>query len=230
MFTTKSVVLNDLVNNGWGKRMTKEANIKSILINNAIHLIAEGGFEKATTKNLAHYEQAPKNVKMNEVYIYRLFGSKEALYQAAFLVLDRELVEAFTNALTISGELLLDTKKKLYNFFLMVWQFILKNEEHCRCYIRYYYSIYFKSKALEKHRQHFDSIVNSFNSLFIEEADVKSIMHSVFTTLLDFAIRVYNGELADDEINRPHIFNVLYCMMMTYLKHPEKENFEALLI
>ena len=28
--------------------------------------------------------------------------------------------------------------------------------------------------------------------------------------MFDFAIRVYNGELEDSDINRPHIFNVLY--------------------
>ena len=34
--------------------MEREADIGAILIDNAIHLIAEGGFEKATTKNLAY--------------------------------------------------------------------------------------------------------------------------------------------------------------------------------
>ena len=201
--------------------MKNEADIRAILIDNAIHLIAEGGFEKATTKNLAHYGQTPKGVKMNEAYIYRLFGSKEELYQSTFLTLDTELVNAFRNALTTFNDFTLDTKKKFYEFFLMAWQFILHNEDRCRCYVRYYYSVYFKGKSLEKHQQYFDSIVNAFNSLFIEEADVTSIMHSVFTTLLDFAIRVYNGELTDDELNRPHIFNVLYCMITTYLKHPK---------
>ena len=82
----------------------------------------------------------------------------------------------------------------------------------------YYYSIYFKGESLETHQKHFTSIVKSFNPLFKEEADVISIMHSVFTALLDFAIRVYNGELEDSDINRPHIFNVLYCMLATYFK------------
>lgn len=34
--------------------MKREAEIKELLISNAIHLIAEGGFEKATTKELTH--------------------------------------------------------------------------------------------------------------------------------------------------------------------------------
>ena len=52
--------------------MKREAEIKELLINNTIRLIAEGGFEKATTKELAHCGDAPADLKMNEVYIYRL--------------------------------------------------------------------------------------------------------------------------------------------------------------
>ena len=208
--------------------MSKEENIMAILIDNAIHLIAEGGFEKATTKNLAHYREAPKDIKMNEAYIYRLFGSKEILYESAFLSLDKELTDGFCKAIAASSDLLIDTKKKLYQFFLMAWQFMLKNEAHCRCYVRYYYSIYFKGKALKKHTEHFDMIASNFNALFKKEADVRTIMHSVFNTLLDFAIRVYNGEIVDNETNRVHVFNVLYCMMMTYLKFPDASSVNAL--
>lgn len=210
--------------------MSKEENIMAILIDNAIHLIAEGGFEKATTKNLAHYRESPKDIKMNEVYIYRLFGSKEELYESAFLSLDKELTEMFCKAIATLSDLLIDTKKKLYQFFLMAWQSILKNEARCRYYVRYYYSIYFKGKSLEKHIKHFDLIVDNFNVLFKKEADVKTIMHSVFNVLLDFAIQVYNGEIVDNEENRVHVFNVLYCMMMTYLKFPDTSSVNALLI
>jgi hypothetical protein len=104
----------------------------------------------------------------------------------------------------------------------MAWQFILGNEERCRCYVRYYYSIYFRGNSRKTHKKLFEGIVNEMMPMFKEEADVFSILHSVFTALFDFAIRVYNGELEDNEINRPHIFNVLYCMMITYFKDSEK--------
>ena len=72
--------------------------------------------------------------------------------------------------------------------------------------------------SIEAHKKLFAGIVSEMEFLFNEHADVASILHSVFTALFDFAIRVYNGELEDNEKNRPHIFNVLYCMMMTYFK------------
>lgn len=203
--------------------MKHEAEVRSLLISNAIHLISEGGFERATTKELTHCKGNLPGFKMNEVYIYRLFGSKENLYEATFDCLDEELYRAFQGAMKTIGDFGGDTKGKLYEFFLMAWQFVLTNEDRCRCYIRYYYSIYFKGQSLEKHQRRFRFIADNFYSFFKEEADVISIMHSVFTTLLDFAIRVYNGELANNNENRPHIFNVLYCMMMTYFKNQQEE-------
>lgn len=196
--------------------MKCEAQIKEILIGNAIHLIAEGGFEKATTKNLTHCRGDVLDVKMNEVYIYRLFGSKESLYEAAFARLDSELYGAFQKGFAAVEDLA--PREGMYEFFLMAWRFILGNEERCRCYVRYLYSVYFKGRSLEEHRALFQKIVSQFEPMFKEEANVKAIMHSVFISLFDFAIRVYNGELEDSDENRPHVFTVLYCMMAAYFK------------
>jgi len=199
--------------------MRYESEIKELLIENAIHLIAEGGFEKATTKELTHCGGQLPDFKMNEVYIYRFFGSKEKLYETAFVRLDTELFHAFKHGVEIIGGFDDSRKEKLESFFSMAWQFILGNEERCRCYVRYYYSIYFKGASLEAHRKLFAGMVDEMTPIFKEEADVSSILHSVFTALFDFAIRVYNGELEDNDENRPHIFNVLYCMMITYFKN-----------
>ena len=198
--------------------MRYEAEIKELLIENAIHLIAEGGFEKATTKELTHCGGQLPNFKMNEVYIYRFFGSKEKLYETAFVRLDTELFHAFKHGVEIIGGFDDSRKEKLERFFSMAWQFILGNEERCRCYVRYYYSIYFKGASLEAHRKLFAGMVDEMTPIFKDEADVSSILHSVFTALFDFAIRVYNGDLEDNDENRPHIFNVLYCMMISYFK------------
>ena len=198
--------------------MKYETEIRELLISNTIHLIAEGGFEKATTKELTHCGGDLPNMKMNEVYLYRIFGSKENLYDEAFVRLDRELFYAFRHGAEIVGGFLPNSRERLYSFFLLAWRFVLGNEERCRCYVRYYYSIYFKGHSLLAHKKLFSGIVSEMAPLFKEEADVSSILHSVFTTMLDFGIRVYNGDLEDSDINTPHIFNVLYCMMSTYFK------------
>ena len=53
--------------------MKNETTIREILIENTIHLVAEGGFEMATTKAIAHGDRgACGEIRMNEVYIYCL--------------------------------------------------------------------------------------------------------------------------------------------------------------
>ena len=71
--------------------MKNEQEIREVLMNNTIRLIADGGFEKATTKAITHSGELPTDVKMNEVHIYRLFGSKEELYSFVFDYIDREI-------------------------------------------------------------------------------------------------------------------------------------------
>lgn len=189
--------------------------VREALLNNTIRLIGESGFEAATTKAIVTVPD-DTSVRINEVYIYRLFGSKESLYESAFVLLDRELTSAFKRGAIAVGGFREDTKERLYEFFLRSWDFLLGNEARCRCYLRYYHSVYFKGKSLEEHKRIFSDIISEMQPLFKEEADVVSILHGVFTALFDFAIRVYNGDLDDNDINRPHIFNVLYCMMSSY--------------
>ena len=204
--------------------MRSEWEVREILIDNTIRLIAEGGFEKATTRAITKSGMVLPDVKMNDAYIYRLFGSKENLYQAAFETLDKELVLGLTRYIKEVGGITANVKESLYKIFLGAWRFLLKNEARCRCYVRYYYSVYFRGESLRQHNLLCDRLIAEFHHLFIDEADVRSIMHSVLTTLLDFAIRVYNGDLEDSEINTPHVFNVLYSSMVTYFKDDVKES------
>ena len=201
--------------------MKRETDVRDILIENTIHLIAEGGFEKATTYAITHTGQKLRDIKMNEAYIYRLFGGKEKLYDAVFNSLDRELVGVLQQSITAVGDSPTEVRDKLYAIFEPIWRFVLSNEEHCRCYVRYYYSAYFKGGSLQKHNEQFDTIIKRVSPIFNEQADVTAIMHSVFTAMLDFAVRVYNGDLEDKESNTPHVFTVLYGMMANYLKNKE---------
>lgn len=199
--------------------MKGETEIRDVLIRNTIHLVAEGGFEKATTKAITHMDpRSASELRMNEAYIYRLYGGKTQLYGAAFSRLDRMLIGTVEQNIVAETGLITDTKNKLYDVFQRVWRFVLGNEDNCRCYIRYYYSVYFKGGSRAMHNELFGEVIEKFKPLFKDEADVTSIMHSVFTTLLSFAIRVYDGDLEDTETNAEHIFNVLYCMMVAYFR------------
>ncbi|MBR3691438.1 MAG: hypothetical protein IKL89_01900 [Clostridia bacterium] len=59
--------------------MKREQELREILIHNTVRLVAEGGFEKATTKAITFDGETLPDMRMNEVYIYRIFGNKEHL-------------------------------------------------------------------------------------------------------------------------------------------------------
>lgn len=198
--------------------MRRETEIRDLFIENTIRIIAEVGFENATTKALTHYGGNLPGLKMNEAYIYRVFGSKDKLYEATFEKLDNELYIAFMKALEAVNGFNCNIKDKLNNLFLMCWDFILRNEVRLRCYARFYYSAYFKGSVAEAHNKLIMGVVNQISPIFVGEADVLSILRSVFTALIDFGIRVYNGELENNDDTREHVFNVLYNMMSDYFR------------
>ena len=114
--------------------MKAEQDVREILIANTIRLIAEGGFEKATTKAITYSGEALTSVKMNEVYIYRLFGNKEQLYDAVFERLDKELLYVLYDCVKEINALSESNKDALYKVFLKVWSFVVGNEERCRAF------------------------------------------------------------------------------------------------
>lgn len=202
--------------------MRNESEVREALIRNTIRLIADGGFEKATTRAIASNEHNPSSVKLNEIYIYRLFGSKESLYGETFSILEKELVEATEKVVVEGCRSSYPVKKNMYILFSHLWRFILGNEERCRCYVRYYYSIYYKGDSQKKHNVEFNRLLSPFSFLFKAEADWFSLMHSAFTAMLDFAIRVYNGDILDTEDSTLHIFNVIYNSIASYLVDGDK--------
>lgn len=189
--------------------------ISEALINNTIRLIGGYGFEYATTKAISHDGISLEGIKMNEVYIYRLFGSKEKLYAQAFAVLDNELF-AFINQAVNDLESEKTFQDRMYVFFCRVWHFLIRNEDRCRCYVRYYYSAYFEGESLRNHRKLLADERKNFEPIFKKESDVISIIHTTFMTMMDFAIRVYNHDLEDNESNVKHIFYLLYNSLTPY--------------
>jgi AcrR family transcriptional regulator len=201
-----------------GGRMNYAEEVKQTLINNTVKLISEGGFERATTRAIAFGNTSEHGVKLNEAYIYRLFGGKEDLYKEVFLLIDQAMSNELAKYIDGNAALIFDTKNELRRIFDKAWHLLLQHEMTIRCYVRYYHSAYFKGELLSTHRQIFKRVIDKFSPLFREEADVFEIMHSVFMSLLNFAERVYNGVLENRPDNVEHVFNVLYCIVSFYLK------------
>jgi hypothetical protein len=87
--------------------------------------------------------------------------------------------------------------------------------------VRYYFSPYFAEHSHASHMAAYRHIVSAMTPLFRENADVTSLLHHVLSSLFDFAIRVYHGDIKDSEENATHIFRVLYCVLRPYLRDTE---------
>lgn len=198
--------------------MKHEALIREVFIENTIHLIALGGFEMATTRAIVHERAALAEVKLNEAYIYRLFGGKDQLFAAVFEQLDQELTSLVRCNLTVFREAGIPFRERAEQLFRSVWDFLLSDEGKCRCYVRYYYSVYFTKYSHDAHMRAYGEIAEAVSSAFKPKADVISLLHHTLTVMLDFAVRVYNGDLENSETNAEHIFNVIYAALLPYLK------------
>ena len=132
-------------------------------------------------------------------------------------MLDNELISNIKDSLAVF-DIREDFRSQCERIFMRLWRFLLQNEDKCRYYTRYYYSIYFKEDIYKTHIKKYEILIERIASAFVDGADVWSLLHHIITVMLDFAIRVYNGGLEDREDNAYHIFNVVYSSIVPYLK------------
>lgn len=197
--------------------MKNERIYRETFINNTIRLVSEGGFEMATTRAISGDRKEVTGVKLNEAHIYRVFGTKENLFAETFAMLDNELITVIKGGLSdFNGDN--DFRGGCEKLFMKLWRFLLQNEDKCRYYTRYYYSVYFKNGVYDVHMKKYAVLIEKMTPSFVHGADVWSLFHHIITVMLDFAIRVYNGALEDTEENAYHIFNVAYSSIAPYLK------------
>ena len=197
--------------------MKNEQLYREVFIDNTIRLVAEGGFERATTRAIAHDRANLGTVKLNEAHVYRVFGTKEKLFAEVFGILDGELLFLIRDNLSIF-DMELDFKLQCRRLFDKVWDFLLSQEQKCRYFTRYYYSAYFNNEIQDKHNRHYQILIEKISGVFKPDADVRSLLHYCITTMLDFAIMVYNNAIEDSEENAYHIFQVIYSSVVPYLK------------
>lgn len=110
--------------------MKYENKVRQLLINNTIHFVAERGFERATTKEVTFCGGLLPDLKINEVYMYRLFGSKEKLYEQTFLYLDKKLISVICEGGRYDDDFKENTREKLYSVFVSAWQIIIDDQEN----------------------------------------------------------------------------------------------------
>ena len=187
-------------------------DIRDTLITRTITVIADEGLDKTTTKAIT------QGTGINESYIYRRFSDKEDLLSKTFDKLDDELVTAVTRCLPIMYVQDIEFEQRCRAFFNNIWAFLLGNKEKCLAFVRYYYSPYFTKYSAEPHKKRFLPIVERFSLAFIDEADVWMILNHILNVLLDFAVKVHNGQMPEEDDYSEHVFRVIYRSVEQYFK------------
>jgi len=188
----------------------KHYNARDALINSTISVIANEGLDKTTTKAIV------RSTNISEAYIYRFFKDKEDLLSNTFSKLDDELVSKLANALTIMDKKDLPFEMRCWYCYRDVWHFLLGNREKTLAFIRYYYSPYFKKYSYAEHQLRYQGIISRFAAVFRSEANVWMILNHVLSVMLDFAVKVFNGDVEDNDDTTEHVFRLIYRAVSQY--------------
>ena len=196
----------------------KQDELRLRLIDGTIHVIAREGLDKASTKQIG------LSTKINEAYIYRCFKDKEDMFAKAFDSLDNELANKILQHLPVMYMQDLEYELRCRVFFEAVWKFVLANKEHCLAFIQYYYSPYFTKYSVEAHKKRYVSVVEKFKDAFKDEADVWMILNHILNVMLDFAVKVHNGQMPSEDNYSEHVFRVIYQSVKQYFRKNEESD------
>ena len=132
--------------------MALKENYRELLIDAVVRVAAREGLDRTTTKLIA------AEVPCNEVYIYRNFGSKDALLQAAFSRTDLRFVQTVLKNLDVMDAPGQPLEQRCRALWEPVWRFCLAQPDDIRFYLRYYYSAQFLASAHELHHRNYQQL------------------------------------------------------------------------
>lgn len=191
--------------------------IRNKLIAGTIQVIARDGLDKASTKQIGIA------TSINEAYIYRCFEDKEDMLSKAFDKLDEELLGKVMQHAEVMYMPNMDWELRCSFYFSAIWRFLLGNRDKCLSYIRYYYSPYFSKYSAQTHKERYVPFINKIRGAFKDEADVWMILNHILNVMLDFAIKVHNDQMPNNESYAEHVFRVIYASIKQYFKREESK-------
>ena len=197
----------------------KQNEIRQRLIDGTIRVIAKEGLDKASTKQIG------KATSINEAYIYRCFAHKEDMFAKIFDELDEELLAKTLQHVEVMYLSEIAFELRCRGYFSEMWEFLLGNRDKCLTYIQYFYSPYFVKYSADGHKKRFSPLVNVFKPAFKEEADVWMILNYILNVMLDFAVKVHNGQMPSNDDYSEHVFRVIYVSVRQYFRENEESDF-----
>lgn len=195
-----------------------QTDMRSALINSAIHVVACNGIDRTTTKALATH------ANLNEVYIYRVFGGKEELLKETFDVLDIQFRDCLLRYIDVMNDTSLPMKERCWQFFSKVWEFTLNDREKCSFFIRYYHSRFFDTYSIKKRRETYKELMDYFTIAFKDGIDVWLLLNHIFDVLFASVIKILRNEIEADDRIAVSTFALIYMAVEPYFAWSDKEN------
>lgn len=196
----------------------KQDEIRRRLIGGTIHVIANEGLDKASTKQIG------LATSINEAYIYRCFKDKEDMFSKTFDTLDEELFVTTMQHVEIMYVHSMEYETRCRLYFTAVWKFLLGNRDKCLTYVRYYYSPYFSKLSAETHKKRFAPLIEKFKDAYKIEANVWMILNHILNVMLDFAVKVHNNQMPNNDDYLEHVFRVIYASVKQYFKNSKESD------
>ena len=191
----------------------KREECRQKLIDGTIRVIAREGLDKASTKLIG------QTTSTNEAYIYRCFNDKEDMFAKAFDTLDEELLAKAMELVEVMYRTDMAFELRCRIYFFAIWDFLIGNRDRCLAYMQYFYSPYFVKYSAADHKKRFAPLVTKFRAAFIDEADVWMILNHILNVAFDFAVKVHNDQMPDNDDYSEHVFRVIYAAVKQYFRN-----------
>ena len=191
--------------------MALRENYRELLQDAAVLVVARDGLDHATTKSIAG------EVACNEVYIYRNFGSKEGLLQAAFNRADIGFVQNVLKHIDVMDEADRSLEERCHALWDPVWAFCVGKPDIVRFYLRYYYSEQYLTSAHELHHRNYQQLQARLSRYFRSSRDSWFLMAHVFETILSFCSHILSGELENTPAVSDEIFQLIFHTLQPYM-------------
>lgn len=186
------------------ERPKSKEELREIFISCAVHIVAQHGLAKTTTKLIA------TAAGMNEAYIYRCFKSKDELLAEVFYLEDVNFAKHIQKVWPVMRQPNFPFEEKCFLLWKSCWEFILDKPDDCLFYLRYYYSANCRDHSYQQHLEFYKPMIKKVNYAFKPETDVDILLHQIFDTMLSFASRVLNGEIPNSEETTRRTFRQIF--------------------
>ena len=197
----------------------KQDEIRQRLIDGTIYVIAKVGLAKASTKQIGIA------TSINEAYIYRCFADKEDMFTKVFDALDDELLAKTMQHVEVMYRSEMEFELRCRSYFSAIWAFLLNNRDKCLTYVQYFYSPYFVKYSADSHKKRFAPLIKAFKPAYKDEADVWMILNHILNVMLDFVVKVHNGQMSGAGDYAEHVFRVIYVSVKQYFRENDGRDF-----